>query len=215
MIKQKQKIITVIAVLVLIIVGIAEVVFFCSVYRRIGETENEILQLKSELSSLKSLYDSQEIKQATNQDNIVSITRRIEDAEKKLQQLTAKDDPFKIAIDNLDKSVFVTDPENYAPDSDEVKITEKQAQKIAKKGFEESKSRIAGEGADNIDSETVVLESRVANNYFTRYGTEGNKSYSTPRKCYVITRTNEMRNGISIYVDATTGLIIGGDAFGD
>ena len=35
------------------------------------------------------------------------------------------------------------------------------------------------------------------------------------RKCYIIQRENDMGNGISIYVDVTTGLIIGGEAFGD
>ena len=35
------------------------------------------------------------------------------------------------------------------------------------------------------------------------------------RNAYVVKRENDMGNGIKIYVDATTGLIIGGDAFGD
>ena len=35
------------------------------------------------------------------------------------------------------------------------------------------------------------------------------------RKCYIVRRENEMGNGIKIYVDVTTGLIIGGAAFGD
>ena len=32
---------------------------------------------------------------------------------------------------------------------------------------------------------------------------------------YKVTRTNDMGNGIYIYIDKTTGLIIGGGAFGD
>ena len=35
------------------------------------------------------------------------------------------------------------------------------------------------------------------------------------RNCYVITRENDIGNGISILVDVTTGIIIGGYAFGD
>ena len=35
------------------------------------------------------------------------------------------------------------------------------------------------------------------------------------RKCYVFTRENDMGCGSSVYVDVTTGLIIGGECFGD
>ena len=38
---------------------------------------------------------------------------------------------------------------------------------------------------------------------------------SIKRKAYVITKENSMGNGVSIYVDTDTGLIIGGEAFGD
>ena len=87
---------------------------------------------------------------------------------------------------------------------------------MAQKGFEESKKRIAGEGADDKDSETVKIEQINANNYFTRLSDQSDKIYKEiSRKCYIIQRENDMGNGISIYVDATTGLIIGGEAFGD
>ena len=35
------------------------------------------------------------------------------------------------------------------------------------------------------------------------------------RKAYVVTKENNMGNGVMVYVDVTTGLIIGGAAFGD
>ena len=83
-------------------------------------------------------------------------------------------------------------------------------------GFEESKKRIASEGADDVDSQRIKIEEVSPNNYFTRKDREYDKTYSNiTRKAYIVTRENDMGNGISIYVDATTGLIIGGRAFGD
>ena len=79
-----------------------------------------------------------------------------------------------------------------------------------------SEKRIAGEGADNKESEIVRIEEESPNNYFTRYINDGDEIYTNiKRKCYIISRENEMGNGVKIYVDATTGLIIGGGAFGD
>lgn len=163
------------------------------------------------------------IEEAQNyQANVDALERQIEaqkqtiaSLETQLKEKNAETDPFNLAVDNLDPLYFVTDPENYAPAVDAINISEKQAAEIAQKGFDESKSRIAGEGADDIDSQTITLVDHVANNYFTRKGGESNKNYKTPRLCYEVTRTNSMRCGITIYVDASTGLIIGGDAFGD
>lgn len=120
------------------------------------------------------------------------------------------------AADNLDENVFLIDVKNYGTDNKEIKITKAQAKTIAQKGFEESKSRIAGEGADNEESEIIELKEISPNNYFTRHFYEYSEIYTEiKRQAYVVTRENEMGNGISIYVDATTGLIIGGEAFGD
>ena len=48
---------------------------------------------------------------------------------------------------------------------------------------------------------------------------KGNHPEYSPEKqraiSYVITKENSMGNGVSIYVDTDTGLIIGGEAFGD
>ena len=123
---------------------------------------------------------------------------------------------FNESVNNLDETLFLVDAENYMPQSNEIKTTENKAKEIAQKGFEESAKRIAGEGAENKETETVRIEEMSPNNYFTRYYYEGDKIYNNiKRKCYVVSRENDMGNGISIYIDVTTGLIIGGEAFGD
>ncbi|MBP3801127.1 MAG: hypothetical protein J6I85_03715, partial [Clostridia bacterium] len=75
---------------------------------------------------------------------------------------------------------------------------------------------ISEEGASNKETERVQIREESPNNYFTRYIYDGDKIYmNKKRKCYVITRENDIGNGISILVDVTTGIIIGGYAFGD
>ena len=55
-----------------------------------------------------------------------------------------------------------------------------------------------------------------ANNYFTSTYKEPREIYKNiKRNCFVVSRENEMGCGIKIYVDAQTGLIIGGEAYGD
>lgn len=123
---------------------------------------------------------------------------------------------YNEAINNLDKSVFLVDVDNYNPESNEIKISEEKAKEIAQKGFEESARRISEEGASNKETERVQIREESPNNYFTRYIYDGDKIYmNKKRKCYVITRENDIGNGISILVDVTTGIIIGGYAFGD
>ncbi len=119
-------------------------------------------------------------------------------------------------IENLEEKVFVLDIKNYAPDSDKIQISENKAKEIAQIGFTESALRIAGEGTENKKSETIKVEEVYPNNYFTRKSREADyTNFAVKRTAYVITRTNDMGNGVSIFVDATTGLIIGGKAFGD
>ena len=123
---------------------------------------------------------------------------------------------YNEAINNLDKSVFLVDVDNYNPESNDIKISEEKAKEIAQKGFEESARRISEEGASNKETERVQIREESPNNYFTRYIYDGDKIYmNKKRKCYVITRENDIGNGISILVDVTTGIIIGGYAFGD
>lgn len=144
------------------------------------------------------------------------ISNYIAENEKAKKQQEYENNPNNIAVKNLDKNIFLVDFENYNPEDNEVKISESKATEIAQNGFEESKKRIAGEGADDKDSEIVKIEQINANNYFTMLSDQSYKLYKEiSRKCYVIQRTNDMGNGISVYVDVTTGLIIGGMAFGD
>lgn len=119
-------------------------------------------------------------------------------------------------VNNLDTKIFLTDFKNYSPVSNEINISKEKAKEIAENGFNESKSRIAGEGIDDTENEYVKIKEVFANNYFTRKYNEGDDVYtSIKRKAYVITKENSMGNGVSIYVDTDTGLIIGGEAFGD
>lgn len=177
-------------------------------------------QLKKEIAYLKYNYKELQDSVSAQRENVSYITSKIDemaellDDEKK--QKMNESDPYYEAINNLDNTIFLTDFENYAPNDNDIKITEKEAKEIAQKGFEESKSRIAREGTDDVDSETIKIEEVVANNYFTRYYYQGNQTYdSIKRNCYAIQRQNGMGCGATIYVDATTGLIVGGRAFGD
>lgn len=177
-------------------------------------------QLKKEIAYLKYNYKELQDSVSAQRENVSYITSKIDemaellDDEKK--QKMNESDPYYEAINNLDNTIFLTDFENYAPNDNDIKITDKEAKAIAQKGFEESKSRIAREGTDDVDSETIKIEEVVANNYFTRYHYQGNQTYDNiKRNCYAIQRQNSMGCGVTIYVDATTGLIVGGRAFGD
>lgn len=177
-------------------------------------------QFKKEIAYLK--YDYKELQDSvlTQGENISNITSKIDEMSKLLddekEQKENENDPYYEAINKLDNTIFLTDFENYAPNNNDIKITENEAKEIAQKGFEESKSRIAGEGTDDVDSETIKTEEVFANNYFTRYYYQGNQIYNNiKRNCYVIQRQNDNGCGVTIYVDITTGLIIGGSAFGD
>lgn len=118
------------------------------------------------------------------------------------------------AIDNLDTTIFLQNFENYAPVNNEVRITETQAKEIAEKGFEET-IYSNGMRVNNVSSETIKVEEVCANNYFTRRYDEPDEVYTEiKRKCYIVQREDVMKCGVAIYVDVTTGLIIGGYAFG-
>lgn len=177
--------------------------------------------LKERIVKLDKNYLSLERKFTNKLENVNEINEKLNklidnlEKEEKLQNEVTSDYYYE-AVKNLDKQIFLTDFENYMPVGNEIKISENEAKKIAQKGFEESKSRIAGEGADDIDSETIKIEEVPANNYFTRLYNQADEVYTEiKRKCYIIQRENEMGCGIKVYVDVTTGLIIGGEAFGD
>ena len=122
-------------------------------------------------------------------------------------------------VDNLDSKYFVTNPKEYTPDySNKTKMdkSDNRIKTIAEIGFKESASRIASEGTENKESEKITEETLSPNNYFTRKYTEYDKVYTDIKvDCYVVTRTNEMGCGVSIYIDAINGMIIGAASFGD
>lgn len=123
---------------------------------------------------------------------------------------------YDLAIDNLDTKYFVSDFETYKSSDKSKNLTNKQISEIAEKGFEESAKRIAGEGASNKETEKIVLEEVIPNNYFTRKYRESDANYQELKmNAYVVTRENEMGCGIKIYIDPTTALIVGGKAYGD
>ena len=120
-------------------------------------------------------------------------------------------------VDNLDPIFFVKDFSTYKPKSSDMQLTNREISGIADKGFKESAARIAGEGADNKASEKIEeLDEIIPNNYFTRKNKQSNEIYKELKTHgYKVTRTNDMGNGVYVYIDKTTGLIIGGGAFGD
>ena len=123
---------------------------------------------------------------------------------------------FNKMVDSLDENIFLKNFNNYNINSNEVKITEKKAKEIANKGFEECAKRIAQEGITDTEKEYIKIEEVSPNNFFTRKYREYDNVYTNiKRKSYVVSKENDMGNGVYIYVDATTGLIIGGGAFGD
>ena len=125
-------------------------------------------------------------------------------------------DEFDKSAEKLDSNYFVTDFETYKSKDSNMKLSNKQISEIAEKGFEESAKRIAGEGTSNKETEKIVLEEIVPNNYFTRKYRESDTNYPELKmKAYVVTRENEMGCGIKIYIDPTSALIVGGDAYGD
>ena len=199
--------------LFLIIAIIADLAIFGSLILSNMKLKDEIAYLKNENKDIqdKLLAQSGDIKNLENKYN-----ENAEFIDGLKEQEKIKQDPFYEAISNLNNTVFLTDFDNYNPDSNEIKITEKEAKKIAQKGFDESKSRIAAEGVDNIASEKTILALGGILER-TRYYYQRNENYDNlKRKCYAITRRqSDLGNGITVYVDVTTGLIIGGMAFGD
>ncbi len=139
-----------------------------------------------------------------------------EDLEKEQDDATLFISNYNKMVDDLDDKIFLKDFENYPITSYDIKISQNQAKNIAEIGFEESAKRIASEGITDTEKESQKIEEVYPNNYFTRKYYEYDKTYNTyKRKAYVFTKQNDMGNGVSVFVDVYSGLIIGGDAFGD
>ena len=199
--------------IIIAIAVIIDLIIFGSLIYSNRNLKNEVNALSKKILDLESSLEKQG-SQIYEADKKISNT--ISENDKTEKQKEYENNPNNLAVKNLDKNIFLTDFESYKLENNDIKISESKAKEIAQKGFEESKKRIAGEGADNKSSETVKIEQTNANNYFTRLSDQSNKIYKEiSRKCYVIQRENDIGNGISIYVDVSTGLIIGGQAYGD
>lgn len=199
--------------IIIVIAVILDLIIFGSLLYRNNRLKQEIANLKYNYKELQDSVLQQESNITNIKSNVDEITKFINDEK---EQKEIENDPYYKAVNSLDNTIFLTDFENYTPNNNDIKITEKKAKEIAQNGFEESKSRIAGEGTDDIASETIKIEEVIANNYFTRYYYQGNENYDNiKRNCYAIQRENDMGCGVTVYIDVTTGLIIAGRAFGD
>ena len=199
--------------IIIAIAVIIDLIIFGSLIYSNRNLKNEVNALSKKILDLESSLEKQG-SQIYEADKKISNT--ISENDKTEKQKEYENNPNNLAVKNLDKNIFLTDFESYKLENNDIKISESKAKEIAQKGFEESKKRIAGEGADNKSFETVKIEQINANNYFTRLSDQSDEIYKEiSRKCYVIQRENDIGNGISIYVDVSTGLIIGGQAYGD
>lgn len=122
---------------------------------------------------------------------------------------------YNDSVDNLNSSMFVTNYNEFITEykNSTSKITLKQAEEIAEKGFIEAE-RICG--TYNEDTQTSEENTVKPNNFFTRKISEGDEVYSDNVEAYVFTRLDDMElNGVKIFVDKRLGKIVGGEAFGD
>lgn len=127
-----------------------------------------------------------------------------------LEELKTK---FNERVANRSDKIFLKDFDNYKPESNDTKISQSEAEKIAEIGFEEADT--IGTSGEK-DSQVVRIEEKTANNFFTMdYGCKQEMYNNIVRKCYVFVREDSLENGAMIFVDVTTGLIIGGECFGD
>lgn len=121
---------------------------------------------------------------------------------------------FDEQVDNLNTQIFVKDFDDfynkYQNSKDE--ISQEYAEEIAEIGFEEAE-RIVGEYSK--ETQTCIEREVTPNNFFTRKYSQGDKTEQYTVKGYVISRQDEMGNGVQIYVDKRLGKIVGASAFGD
>lgn len=127
-----------------------------------------------------------------------------------LEELKTK---FNERVTNRSDKIFLKDFENYKPENNDAKISQIEAEKIAEIGFNEADT-IGTSGEKDI--QVVRIEEKTANNFFTMdYGCKQEIYNNIVRKCYVFVREDSLGNGAMVFVDVTTGLIIGGECFGD
>lgn len=180
------------------------------------------ITVKINIGNLKYYYDNRKsnyeytahllvVSKIVNTNCIYNIDNTTIEDKAKIQD---SNNEYNQKVLSIDEDIFVKDFETYLNTNHENKnITKDEADKIAEEGFKQAVN-IAGQYSK--DTQKVTTEEVYANNFFTRKATEGDKVYNKEKiKCYVYTRTDDMLNGVSIYIDIRTGKIIGGTAFGD
>ena len=216
-----KKFVIVMLVLIFIVFAVVGCAFFVNNIGKEHSNEESTSEMKEKEENKTKAVNKTEPTVTNETENSIENTleeeiNEEETKEEKEEEIVPVPSPSIAPNNSTETPVFLKGFENYSPSSNEVIISESKAKEIAQIGFEESKKRIASEGADDVDSQRIKIEEVSPNNYFTRKDREYDKTYSNiTRKAYIVTRENDMGNGISIYVDATTGLIIGGRAFGD
>lgn len=182
------------------------------------------IDVKVNLGNIKYTYDR--IENAKFQYNVhVLIVDKIVNTDciynTDLTEISSKVDYDNMAVnyndsvENLSSDVFVTNYSEFITEykNSNSKITLKEAEKIAEKGFMEAE-RICGEYDE--DTQTSEEKNVKPNNFFTRKISEGDEVYSDNVEAYVFTRLDDMElNGVKIFVDKRLGKIVGGEAFGD
>ena len=117
-------------------------------------------------------------------------------------------------VDNLDENLFVKDfDEFYTEYTNSTATTnEEKAKELTTSAFNEA-TRIAGNYDEN--SQTCELKLVHPSNFFTRKSHEADYVAPYEVTAYCFTRTDDIGNGIEVYIDNKLGKIIGGRAFGD
>ena len=151
------------------------------------------------------------VSKIVNTDCVYNTDLSTVDTQANLDQLETSYDE---KIDNLDENLFVKDFDQFYNDytNSASTLTEEQAQTVVTTAFDEA-SRIAGKY--NESSQTCELKSVHPNNFFTRKTNESDNVASYEVTAYCFRRTDEIGNGVEIYIDNKLGKIIGGRAFGD
>ena len=151
------------------------------------------------------------VSKIVNTDCVYNTDLSTVDTQANLDQLETSYDE---KIDNLDENLFVKDFDQFYNDytNSASTLTEEHAQTVVTTAFDEA-SRIAGKY--NESSQTCELKSVHPNNFFTRKTNESDNVASYEVTAYCFRRTDEIGNGVEIYIDNKLGKIIGGRAFGD
>ena len=128
----KEKMLKIIVAIVVII----DLIIFGSLLYRNNKLKQEITNLKYDYKELESKLLSQNESISNIKSNLDEI---VEFMNKEKEPKKIESNLYYKAVNSLDNTIFLTDFENYSPNNNDIKITEKRAKEIAQKVFEESK----------------------------------------------------------------------------